>query len=79
MPSKNTEIDKPKQHSNVINNINRLIASSLLPDVFKAISAELKHLIGFDRMNIILLSETKEGFELLEFTRDYELTELKEV
>ena len=39
MPSKNIEIDKPKQHSSIINNINRLIASSLLPDVFRAISS----------------------------------------
>lgn len=78
MPSKNTEIDKPKQQGSIINNINRLIASSLLPDVFKAISSELKHLIGFDQMNIVLLSEKNEGFELLEFTRDYESSRFKE-
>ncbi|MGR3311619.1 MAG: PAS domain S-box protein [Candidatus Brocadiales bacterium] len=78
MLSNNTRTDNPKQHSNIINNISRLIASNLLPDVFKAISSELKCLMGFDQMNIILLSEKDEGFELLEFTRDYESTRFKE-
>ncbi len=78
MSSNNIETSKPKQHYNIINNINRLIASSLLPDVFRAISSELKHLMGFDQMNIILLSEKDEGFELLEFTRDYESSRFKE-
>lgn len=78
MPSNNIETGKPKQHTDIINNINRLIASSLLPDVFKAISSELKQLIGFDQVNIILLGEMDEGFELLEFTRDYESSRFKE-
>jgi PAS domain S-box-containing protein len=78
MPYNNIQTEESEQHTNVINNINRLIASSLLPDVFKAISSELKHLIGFDQMNIILLSKKNEGFELLEFTRDYESSRFKE-
>ncbi|HHT9127026.1 MAG TPA: ATP-binding protein [Candidatus Brocadiia bacterium] len=78
MPSNNIKTDKPKQQNNIINNINRLIASSLLPDIFNAISSELKRLIGFDQMNIILLSEKNGGFELLEFTRDYESSRFKE-
>ena len=78
MSPNNTKTNKPEQCSYIINNINRLIASSLLPDIFNAISSELKHVIGFDQMNIILLSEKDEGFELLEFTRDYESSRFKE-
>ena len=49
---KNTMFFQAEKEREFVNKINTIIASSLLPDVFDAISKELKVLIDFDRISI---------------------------
>lgn len=57
--TKRKRIEKEKE---VISNVNKIIASSLdIKDVYKAISAELKKILDFDRMAVSLLDEGQPG------------------
>ena len=55
---------KALEEKECINNFNRIIASSLLTEVFDAASKELKKLIDFDRFSITSFREEKDDFFL---------------
>lgn len=70
---------KSLEEKDFINNFNRIIASSLLPEVFGAVSNELKKVIDFDRISITLLHEKEQAFFLtFVLTKDYVSNELKQ-
>jgi len=69
---KRTEMEKE-----VVNNINRILASSLdVRDVIKAVKTELERIIPADRMTITLLDEQGEGLRYFALEKDYEAGEL---
>ncbi len=55
---------KTLEEKECINNFNRIIASSLLTEVFGAASSELEKLIDFDRISITSFREKEESFFL---------------
>jgi len=63
-----------REERRILRNLNRIIASSLISEVFEGISGELKKLIDFDRMSITVLTEQKDQFELVALAKDYGLT-----
>jgi len=48
----------------IIYNINKIITSGLMPEMFKAIRNEIKRIIDFDRISIALLDEKTQRFEV---------------
>ncbi|HHT9117544.1 MAG TPA: cache domain-containing protein [Candidatus Hypogeohydataceae bacterium YC38] len=70
---------KSLEEKDFINNFNRIIASSLLPEVFGAVSNELKKVVDFDRISITHLHEKEQAFFLtFVLTKDYISNELKQ-
>lgn len=48
----------------IIYNINKIITSGLMPEMFKAIRNEIKRIIDFDRISIALLDKRTQRFEV---------------
>lgn len=70
---------KTLQEKECINNFNKIVASSLLTDVFEAASNELKKVIDFDRLSITSFQEKEDAFFLtFVLTREYVSDELKQ-
>lgn len=67
---KNTKLFEAERQREFINRINKIIASSLSPDVFEAISKELKAFIDFDRISITCEYEAdkKKGCKIFAMT-----------
>ncbi len=62
-----------------IHNFNRIIAASLLTDVFGAVSNEIKKVVDFDRISITRVHEREQSFFItFALTRGYTSNELKE-
>lgn len=62
-----------------IHNFNRIIASSLLTDVFGAVSNEIKKIVDFDRISITRVHEREQAFFVtFALTRGYTSNELRE-
>ncbi len=73
-----TEKRRLELEKEIIYNINRIVSSGLVLDIFKALSTELRAVIDFDRISIALLDEEKHSFEIFALTTDYDHTEIRE-
>ncbi len=74
-----TEEKRLEIEKEVLNNINRILASSLdVRQVMKAVHSELKRVLDSERMTITLLEERGEGFRYFALEKDYEAGELVE-
>ncbi|MFN3467491.1 MAG: PAS domain S-box protein, partial [Candidatus Brocadiales bacterium] len=73
-----TEQKRLESEKEIVYNINRVVSSSFLTDVFKAVSAELKNVISFDRISIALMGQDGKRFEVFALNTDYKGTEIKE-
>ncbi len=72
-----TEEKRREMEKEVLNSINRIMASSLdVRDVIKAIHSELKKVLGSERMTITLLSDGGNQFRYFALEKDYEVQEL---
>lgn len=72
-----TEEKRLEMEKEVVNNINKILASSLeVRRVIKAVHSELKKVIDSERMTITLLNEGGEGFQYFALEKDYEAKEL---
>jgi PAS domain S-box-containing protein len=72
-----TEEKRLGMEKEVINNINRILASSLdLRHVIKAVHTELKKVVDSERMTITLFDESGEGFRYFALEKDYDAKEL---
>lgn len=72
-----TEQKRLEMEKEVVNNINKILASSLdVRDVIRAVKTELKRIISADRMTLTLLDEKGEGFRYFALEKDYEAQEL---
>jgi len=72
-----TEEKRLEMEKEVVNNINKILASSLnVREVIKAVHSELKKVINSERMTITLLDERGEGFRYFALETDYEGKEL---
>ena len=72
-----TEEKRLEMEKEVVNNINKILASSLdVRQVIKAVHAELKKVFDSERMTITLLDERGEGFRYFALEKDYEAKEL---
>ncbi len=60
-----TKMWQMEHQKEIVYNINKIITSGLMPEMFKAISNELKRIIDFDRISIALLDEKTQRFEIL--------------
>ncbi|OHB90878.1 MAG: hypothetical protein A3D89_04865 [Planctomycetes bacterium RIFCSPHIGHO2_02_FULL_52_58] len=61
-----------------VHNFNRIIASSLLTDVFGAVSNEIKKVVDFDRISITRVHEKEQAFFVtFALTRGYTSNELR--
>jgi PAS domain S-box-containing protein len=70
--------EERKKLKEIIYNINKIVSSGLVPDIFKALSTELRAVIDFDRISIASLDEEKRNFEIFSLTPDYDHKEVKE-
>ena len=73
-----TETKRLESEKEIVYNINKVVSSSFLTDVFKAVSSELKNVIHFDRISIALMGEDGQRFEIFALNTDYKSTEIKE-
>lgn len=73
-----TKMWQMEHQKEIIYNINKIITSGLMPEMFKAISNELKRIIDFDRISIALLDEKTQGFEVLAVDKPYDYTAINE-
>lgn len=74
-----TERKRIEQEKDIMNNINRILASKLdFREVFKSLTAELNKVIDFDRMSIALLDEKREEFLTYAVSKDYRVSRLEE-
>lgn len=74
-----TEEKKLEREKEVVNNIYKILASSLdVRQVLKAIHSELKRVMDSQRMTLILLDGDKEEFRYCALEKDYEDQELIE-
>lgn len=72
-----TEEKQRKTEHEVVNNINKILASSLdVRGVIKAVKTELERIIPADRMTITLLDEQGDGLRYFALEKDYETGEL---
>ncbi|MEW6375466.1 MAG: PAS domain S-box protein [Thermodesulfobacteriota bacterium] len=72
-----TEEKRLEIEKEVINNIDKILASSLdVRQVIKAVHSELKKVFDSERMTITLLDEGGEGFQYFALEKDYEAKEL---
>lgn len=73
-----TKMWQMEHQKEIIYNINKIITSGLMSDMFKAISNELKRIIEFDRISIALLDEKTQKFEVVAIDKSYESTAINE-
>ncbi len=73
-----TERKRLESEKEIVYNINKVVSSSFLTDVFKAVSSELKNVMNFDRISIALMGEGGQRFEVFALSTDYKDTEIKE-
>ncbi|MDO8137113.1 MAG: PAS domain S-box protein [Candidatus Brocadiales bacterium] len=74
-----TEKKRREREKDVVNNVSRIIASSLeLKEVYKAVSVELGKLIDFDRTSITLQVEEGHILEYIVLTKDSSSSRLSE-
>lgn len=73
-----TKMWQMEHQKDIIYNINKIITSGLMPEMFKAISNELKRVIEFDRISIALLDEKTQQFEVLAIDKPYGHTSINE-
>ncbi len=74
-----TERKRIEQEKDIMNNINKILASNLdIREVYKSFSEELNKVIDFDRMSITLLDEKREELLTFAVSRDYGMTGLEE-
>jgi Amt family ammonium transporter len=73
-----TERKRLESEKEIVYNINKVVSSSFLTDIFKAISSELKNVINFDRISIALAGEDGHNFEIFALSADYKDTEIME-
>lgn len=73
-----TERKRLESEKEIVYNINKVVSSSFLTDVFKAVSSELKNVINFDRISIALVGEDGHRFEVFALNTDYKETGIKE-
>ncbi len=72
-----TEEKRIETEKEVVNNINKILASSLdVRGVIKAVKTELERIVSADRMTITLLDEQGEGLRYFALEKDYEAGEL---
>ncbi|MGQ9632177.1 MAG: GAF domain-containing protein [bacterium] len=67
-----TERRRIEKEKEIVNNINRIIASSPITEIFKEIGRELGKTFHFDLMSITLLNENRDAFDPFILVGDYE-------
>ncbi|MDI6761071.1 MAG: PAS domain S-box protein, partial [Candidatus Brocadiaceae bacterium] len=73
-----TEQKRLESEKEIVYNINKVVSSSFLTDVFKAVGSELKNVINFDRISIALMGEDGQRFEVFALNTDYKDTGIRE-
>lgn len=73
-----TRMWQMEHQKEIIYNINKIITSGLMPEMFKAISNELKRIIDFDRISIALVNEKTQRFEVLAVDQPADYTAINE-
>lgn len=74
-----TERKRIEKEKDIMNNINKLLASNLdIRKVYKSLSEELNKVIDFDRMSITLLDEKREELLIFAVSKDYNVSKLEE-
>jgi len=73
-----TKIWQMEHQKEIVYNINKIITSGLMSDMFKSISNELKRIIEFDRISIALLDEKTQNFEVVAIDKSYDCTTINE-
>ncbi|MBW7898712.1 Sporulation kinase E [Candidatus Brocadiaceae bacterium B188] len=74
-----TERKKIEREKDIMNNINKILASNLdIREVYKSFSEELNKVIDFDRMSITLLDEKREELLIFAVSKDYHNSKLEE-
>lgn len=74
-----TERKKIEQEKDIMNNINKILASNLdIREVYKSFSEELNKVIEFDRMSITLLDEKRDELLIFAVSKDYNGSKLEE-
>jgi PAS domain S-box-containing protein len=73
-----TERKRLEAEKGIIYNINRIVSSCFLSDIFKIIASELRRVIDFDRVSIALLDEKGQKFEVLALAQEYGDSKIKE-
>lgn len=74
-----TERKKIEQEKDIMNNINKILASNLdIREVYKSFSEELNKVVDFDRMSITLLDEKREELLIFAVSKDYRGSKLEE-
>ncbi|MEK7358737.1 MAG: PAS domain S-box protein, partial [Planctomycetota bacterium] len=74
-----TERKKIEQEKDILNNINKILASRLdIREVYKSLGSELNKVIDFDRMSITLLDEKREEFSIFAVSKEYDGSTLEE-
>ena len=72
-----TEEKRLEIEKEVINNVNKILASSLdVKQVTRAVHSELKRVLDCERMTVSLFDEERKGFHFLALTKEYEFAEL---
>ena len=73
-----TKMWQMEHQKEIIYNINKIITSGLMPEMFKVISNEIKRIIDFDRISIALLDEKTQRFEVFAVDKPYDYTAINE-
>ncbi|OHB87269.1 MAG: hypothetical protein A3D13_08505 [Planctomycetes bacterium RIFCSPHIGHO2_02_FULL_40_12] len=73
-----TKMWQMEHQKEIVYNINKIITSGLMSDMFKSISNELKRIIEFDRISIALLDEKTQNFEVVAVDKSYDCTTINE-
>jgi PAS domain S-box-containing protein len=74
-----TERKKIEQEKDIMNNINKILASNLdIREVYKSFSEELNKVVEFDRMSITLLDEKRDELLIFAVSKDYYGSKLEE-
>ncbi|UJS19019.1 MAG: PAS domain S-box protein [Candidatus Jettenia sp.] len=74
-----TERKRIEQEKDIMNNINKILASKLdIREVYKSFSEELNKVINFDRMSITLLDEKRDELLIFAVSKEYSASKLEE-
>ncbi len=73
-----TKMWQMEHQKEIIYNINKIITSGLMSDMFKSISNELKRIIEFDRISIALIDEKTQKFEVVAIDKAYDNSTINE-